>query len=140
MPMQQENFSLTPEQERELQSLAEMPDEEIDFSDIPRTLDWSGAQRGMFYQASQSPNARPETAASSHTLVFTDTTERGLETRITAILTAERPESDQADSLTWLQGDPTDYDRGNCVDLNQLSAFMNATPTRGRSRALARQR
>ena len=49
--MQQENFSLTPEQERELQSLAEMPDEEIDFSDIPRTLDWSGAQRGMFYQA-----------------------------------------------------------------------------------------
>ena len=125
--MQQENFSLTPEQERELQSLAEMPDDEIDFSDIPRTLDWSGAQRGMFYQASQSPNARPETAASSHTLVFTDTTERGLETRITAILTAERPESDQADSLTWLQGDPTDYDRGNCVDLNQLSTFMNAT-------------
>ena len=125
--MQQENFSLTPEQERELQSLAEMPDEEIDFSDIPRTLDWSGAQRGMFYQASQSPNARPETAASSHTLVFTDTTERGLETRITAILTAEWPESDQADSLTWLQGDPTDYDRGNCVDLNQLSTFMNAT-------------
>ena len=125
--MQQENFSLTPEQERELQSLAEMPDEEIDFSDIPRTLDWSGAQRGMFYQASQSPNARPETAASSHTLVFTDTTERGLETRITAILTAERPEPDQEDSLTWLQGDPTDYDRGNCVDLNQLSTFMNAT-------------
>ena len=95
MPMKQENFSLTPEQERELQSLAEMPDEEIDFSDIPRTLDWSGAQRGMFYQASQSLNARPETAASSHTLVFTDTTERGLEARITAILSAERPESDQ---------------------------------------------
>ena len=86
MPMQQENFSLTPEQEQELQSLAEMPDEEIDFSDIPRTLDWSGAQRGMFYQASQSLNARPETAARSHTLVFTDTTERGLEARITAIL------------------------------------------------------
>ena len=127
MPMQQENFSLTPEQERELQSLAEMPDEEIDFSDIPRTLDWSGAQRGMFYQASQSLNARPETAASSHTLVFTDTTERGLEARITAILSAERPESDQADSLTWLQGDPAYYDRDNCVDLNQLAAFMNAT-------------
>ena len=93
--MQQENFSLTPDQQRELQSLADMPDEEIDFSDIPETLDWSGAQRARFYQASQSPNARPETAASSHTLVFTDTTERGLEIRITAILTAERPESDQ---------------------------------------------
>ena len=36
MPMKQENFSLTPEQEQELQSLAEMPDEEIDFSDIPK--------------------------------------------------------------------------------------------------------
>ena len=125
--MQQENFSLTPDQQRELQSLADMPDEEIDFSDIPETLDWSGAQRARFYQASQSPNARPETAASSHTLVFTDTTERGLETRITAILTAERPESDQADPLTWLQGDPADYDRGNCVDLVQLSTFMYAT-------------
>ena len=125
--MQPENFSLTPEQQRELQSLADMPDEEIDFSDIPETLDWSGAQRARFYQASQSPNARPETAASSHTLVFTDTTERGLETRITAILTADRPESDQADPLTWLQGAPADYDRGNCVDLVQLSAFMYAT-------------
>ena len=60
-------------------------------------------------------------------MATTDTTERGLEARITAILSAERPESDQADSLSWLQGDPADYDRGNCVDLVQLSAFMNAT-------------
>ena len=60
-------------------------------------------------------------------MATTDTTERGLEARITAILSAERPESDQADSLSWLQGDPADYDRGNCVDLIQLSAFMYAT-------------
>ena len=60
-------------------------------------------------------------------MATTDTTERGLEARITAILSAERPQSDQADSLTWLQGDPADYDRGNCVDLIQLSAFMYAT-------------
>ena len=60
-------------------------------------------------------------------MATTDTTERGLEARITAILSAERPESDQADSLSWLQGDPADYDRGNCVDLVQLSAFMYAT-------------
>ena len=32
-----------------------------------------------------------------------------------------------ADSLTWLQGNPADYDRSNCVDLVQLSAFLNAT-------------
>ena len=60
-------------------------------------------------------------------MATTDTTERGLEARITAILTAERPESDQADSLTWLQGNPADYDRSNCVDLAQLSTFLNAT-------------
>ena len=27
-----------------------MPDEEIDFSDIPETLDWTSAVRGMFYR------------------------------------------------------------------------------------------
>ena len=26
-----------------------MPDEEIDYSDIPETLDWANARRGMFY-------------------------------------------------------------------------------------------
>ena len=72
-------------------------------------------------------------------MATTDTTERGLEARITAILSAERPESDQADSLTWLQGDPADYDRGNCVDLIQLSTFLYAppnprSPQRSRSR------
>ena len=60
-------------------------------------------------------------------MVTTDTTERGLEARITAILCAERTKSDQADSLTWIQGDPADYDRANCVDLNQFSAFLQAT-------------
>ena len=30
-------------------------------------------------------------------------------------------------STTWVQGEPADYDRGNCVDLVQLSAFMYAT-------------
>ena len=60
-------------------------------------------------------------------MATTDTTERGLEARVTAILTAERPESDPDDQLTWVQGDPADYHRGNCVDLVQLSAFMYAT-------------
>ena len=78
MPMRQENFRLTPEQEQELQSLAEMPDEEIDFSDIPETLDWSGAKRGMFYRA---------TSANAGAAAFTDTTERGLEERVVRLLT-----------------------------------------------------
>jgi len=33
-----------------LNKVAAMPDSEIDFSDIPEQLDWSGAKRGMFYK------------------------------------------------------------------------------------------
>ena len=129
--MRQENFRLTPEQEKELQSLAEMPDEEIDFSDIPETLDWSGAKRGMFYRG---------TTANARTAAFTDTTERGLEERVVRLLTEghdDRPET-AADGDTirerpaayaagWLAGDPINYDRANCADLRQMSAFLNAT-------------
>ncbi len=60
-------------------------------------------------------------------MATTDTTERGLEARIVRILTAERPESDPDNQPTWVQGDPTHYDRGNCVDLVHLSAFLHAT-------------
>jgi hypothetical protein len=35
---------------RELEALAAMRDEDIDFSDIPEVLDWSGSKRGLFYQ------------------------------------------------------------------------------------------
>ena len=131
MPMRQENFRLTPEQEKELESLAEMPDEEIDFSDIPETLDWSGAQRGMFYRG---------TPANARTLVFTDNTERGLEERVVRLLTegiGARSETAAEDNTirehpaayaaSWLAGDPISYDRANCADLRQLSAFLNAT-------------
>ena len=137
MPMRPENFRLTPEQEQELQALAEMPDEEIDFSDIPKTLDWSGAKRGLFYRTSQRPRAP---TAAVGTAATTDTTERGLETRIVGLLTsapddpsdtaAEDPttrERPAAYSAGWIAGDPADYDRVNCVDLEQLSAFLVAT-------------
>ena len=66
----------------------------------------------------------------------TDTTERGLESLICASLTGaatdppqdgivrERPSSYGAG---WTQGDPQHYDRQYCVDLTQLSAFLDAT-------------
>ena len=38
------------QREAELKRLAAMPDDEIDFSDIPEQLDWSGAVRGKFYR------------------------------------------------------------------------------------------
>jgi uncharacterized protein (DUF4415 family) len=34
----------------ELKRLAEMPKEDVDFSDIPERLDWSGAVVGKFYR------------------------------------------------------------------------------------------
>jgi uncharacterized protein (DUF4415 family) len=41
---------LTPEQRAELKSLAALSDEDIDTSDAPELLDWSGAKRGLFYR------------------------------------------------------------------------------------------
>ena len=43
-------YELTPEQRAELRALENLPDDQIDMSDIPETLDWSNAVRGMFYR------------------------------------------------------------------------------------------
>ena len=48
--MKKEPTNLTPAQIAELQVLADMPDEEINTSDIPEILDWSDARRGVFYR------------------------------------------------------------------------------------------
>jgi len=41
---------LTRKQLAELRSLAGLPEDAIDTSDAPETLDWSGAERGLFYR------------------------------------------------------------------------------------------
>lgn len=41
---------LTPGQRVELKALAARRDEEIDTSDAPELLDWSGAKCGLFYR------------------------------------------------------------------------------------------
>jgi len=41
---------LTPEQRSELKSLATLSDDAIDTSDAPELLDWSDAERGLFYR------------------------------------------------------------------------------------------
>jgi uncharacterized protein (DUF4415 family) len=41
---------LTPEQLADLEALAALPDDQIDTSDAPEVLDWSGARRGLFYR------------------------------------------------------------------------------------------
>ena len=94
-------------QRAELEALNNMPDEEIDFSDIPETLDWSKGIRGAFHHlASPEKPTRPA-----------DTTEKGLEALICNSLTGNG----------WLPGDPQDYERAHCVDLRHISAFLTAT-------------
>ena len=65
-----------------------------------------------------------------------DTTERGLESLICAALAGDpddKTESwDAGDrpatySAGWLHGDPHDYDREFCVELNHLSTFLDLT-------------
>lgn len=41
---------LTEKQALQIRKLASMPDDEIDTSDIPEVLDWSGAKRGLLYR------------------------------------------------------------------------------------------
>lgn len=41
---------LTGEQRAEIEALAALPDAEIDTSDIPEILDWSGARRGLLHR------------------------------------------------------------------------------------------
>ena len=77
----------------------------------------------------------------------TDTSEKGLESLIVAALTtgpdeppsdggiAERPATYGAG---WIAGDPKDYDRQYCVDLAQLSAFLQRHPAGHRHRGARR--
>ena len=91
----------------ELEALNNMPDDEIDFSDIPETLDWSKGIRGAFHHlASLEKPTKPA-----------DTTEKGLEALICNSLIGNG----------WLPGDPQDYERAHCVDLRHISAFLTAT-------------
>ena len=41
---------LTKEQKRDIAAIAAMKDEDIDLSDMPEVLDWSGAEMGKFYR------------------------------------------------------------------------------------------
>jgi len=48
---------LTKQQRREIAAIAAKKDEDIDFTDMPEVLDWSGAEIGRFYR----PKKRPVT-------------------------------------------------------------------------------
>jgi len=42
--------TLTDDQKREIEAVKQMPESEVDLSDIPEKLDWSRAVRGRFYR------------------------------------------------------------------------------------------
>ena len=46
---------LTKDQQREILAIAAKRDDDIDFSDAPPVLDWSGAEIGKFYRPRKTP-------------------------------------------------------------------------------------
>ena len=48
--MRKVNSDLTQAQREQLAAVERLPDDQIDTTDIPETLDWSGARRGVFYR------------------------------------------------------------------------------------------
>jgi uncharacterized protein (DUF4415 family) len=46
---------LSKEQRKDIAALAAMKESEIDLSDIPEVLDWSGAEIGKFYRPKKTP-------------------------------------------------------------------------------------
>jgi len=76
---------LTEEQKAELKALAEMPDNEIDFSDIP-PLDenfWKNAVRNPFYKPTKTSTT---VRVDSDVLAWLKSQGKGYQTRINAIL------------------------------------------------------
>lgn len=45
----------TRQQERDIRAIAAKRDEDIDFTDAPPVLDWSGAEIGKFYRPAKKP-------------------------------------------------------------------------------------
>ena len=48
--MKDRDTRLTDDQKAELDALKELPDDQIDTTEVPEILDWSEAKRGAFYR------------------------------------------------------------------------------------------
>jgi len=48
--MKKERAELTESQRAEIAALENLPEEEIDTTDIPEVIDWQGTSRGVFYR------------------------------------------------------------------------------------------
>lgn len=84
---------VTEEQSAELKALADMPDEQIDLSDIPEITDWSGAAVGKFYRPVKEAVTVRLDADVVHWLKREG---KGYQTRLNAILRREMEKSRKA--------------------------------------------
>jgi len=74
---------LTKEQRRDVAAVAAKRDTEIDFSDAPPNLDWSGAEVGKFYR----PTKKPVTMRlDSHVIAWLKAGGRGYQTKANWLL------------------------------------------------------
>ena len=109
--MKKADTGLTDEQWARLEALENLPDDKIDYSDIPPTTDWSSVRRGRFQlPRGTASNRRVQPTA-------TNTSEQGLETRIFNLLLESG----------WLPGDNQHYLPASCVDLGHLATFLQDT-------------
>ena len=80
------NPKITPEIRAQLERLATMSDDDIDFSDIPEKLDWSNAVRGKFYRPVKQQVTLRLDADVVHWFKTHADGERGYQTKINAAL------------------------------------------------------
>ena len=77
---------LTKEQKRDIRAIAAKRDEDIDFSEIPQVVDWSGAEIGKFYR----PVKKPVTMRlDSDIIEWLKADGRGYQTKANALLRKE---------------------------------------------------
>ena len=73
----------TKEQKRDIRAIAAKKDADIDFSEVPPILDWSGAEIGKFYR----PKKKPVTMRlDSDVIDWLKTEGRGYQTRANQLL------------------------------------------------------
>jgi uncharacterized protein (DUF4415 family) len=92
---------LTREQKRDIRAIAAMRDEDIDFSDAPLVLDWSGAEIGKFYR----PPKKPVTIRlDSDVIDWLKSHGRGYQTKANWLLRRAMMHSKQAESRFKREG------------------------------------
>ena len=61
--MKKENTKLTRRQMDEIQALKDLPDDQIDTTDIPEIVDWSDARRGVFHRRAKEGSTKKATSS-----------------------------------------------------------------------------